>query len=75
MSAKPPDDKRLQGAVAARHRARRRTVVLQVPGNAADTVPCERLLAFCSVSRMESTGGQSLGFQGSKEPLYNEIKK
>ncbi len=33
--------KRLQGAVDARLRARRR--VLQVPGNAADAVPCERL--------------------------------
>ncbi len=35
--------KRLQGAADARHRARRRTVVLQLPGNAADAGPCERL--------------------------------
>jgi hypothetical protein len=40
---KPPNGKRLQGAVDARHRVRRRTIVLQVPGNAADAVPCERL--------------------------------
>jgi hypothetical protein len=46
MSVKPPNGKRLQGAVAARRRARRRTVVLQVPGNAADAVPCERLQYF-----------------------------
>ena len=35
--------KRLQGATDVRHRARRRTDVLQVPGNAAGGVPCERL--------------------------------
>ena len=44
MCPKAPRGKRLQGAVAARLRARRRTAVLQVPGNAADAVPCERLL-------------------------------
>ena len=36
--------KRSQGAADARHRARRRTIVLQVSGNAGDGVPCERLL-------------------------------
>jgi hypothetical protein len=41
--------KHSQGAADARHRARRRTVVLQVPGNAADGVPCERLRFYhCS---------------------------
>jgi len=43
MRFKPPDCKRLQGAADARRRARRRTVVLQVPDNKADAVPCERL--------------------------------
>ena len=43
MCPKPSRGKRLQGAAAARLRARRRTVVLQGPGNAADAVPCERL--------------------------------
>ena len=38
-----PNGKRLQGAAAARRRVRSRTSVLQVPGNAADAVPCERL--------------------------------
>jgi hypothetical protein len=49
MSATPPDRKRLQGAVAARRRVRRRPAVLQVPGNAADAVPCERLCAKMSI--------------------------
>jgi len=34
---------RSQGAADARHRPRRRTVVLQVPGNATDVVPRERV--------------------------------
>jgi len=37
---------RLQGAADARRRARRRTLVLQVPDNKADAVPCERLHVF-----------------------------
>ena len=40
---KSPDGKHLQGAAAARHRACKRTCVLQMPDNAADTVPCECL--------------------------------
>jgi hypothetical protein len=48
MSVKPPNGKRLQGAVAARRRARRRTIVLQAAGNAADAVPCERLQTYFS---------------------------
>ena len=43
MIVKPPDSKRLQGAADVRRRVRRRTAVLQVPGNAAGVVPCERL--------------------------------
>ena len=46
MNAKLPSGKRLQGAVDARQRACRRTAVLQMPGNAADAVPCERLQIF-----------------------------
>jgi hypothetical protein len=50
--AKLSTGKRLQGAVDARHRACRRTAVLQMPGNAADAVPCERLQKIIlSVSR------------------------
>ena len=43
MSAISLPSKRLQGAADARRRARRRTFVLQVPGNKADAMPCERL--------------------------------
>jgi hypothetical protein len=46
MGFKPPNCKRLQGAADARRRARRRTFVLQVPGNKADAVTCERLQRF-----------------------------
>ena len=43
---------RLQGAADARRRACSRAVVLQVSGNAADVVPCERILHFsCFHSR------------------------
>ena len=34
---------RSQGTADARRRARRRTLVLQVPDNKADAVPCERI--------------------------------
>jgi hypothetical protein len=47
-AAKSSTGKRLQGAVDARHRACRRAAVLQMPGNAADAVPCERLQFFKS---------------------------
>ena len=50
MNIKPPIGNRLQGAVAARHRACRRTFVLQMPGNAADAVPCERFLKILSLT-------------------------
>ena len=46
MRFKPPNCKRLQGAADARRLARRRTIVLQVPDNNADAVPCERLPIF-----------------------------
>jgi len=39
---KAPLGKRMQGAVDARHRARRRIGHTSVPGNKADAVPCER---------------------------------
>ena len=42
---------RLQGAPDARRRARRRTRVLQVPGNAADGVPCERIPKMLAPTR------------------------
>jgi hypothetical protein len=38
---------RLQGAADARRRVRSRTRVLQVPGNEADAVSCERIREFC----------------------------
>jgi hypothetical protein len=40
---KPPNCKRLQGAVEVRRRMRRRTFVLRVPDNKADAVSCEHL--------------------------------
>jgi hypothetical protein len=43
MRFKPSICKRLQGAVDARRRVRRRNFVLQVPDNKADAVPCEHL--------------------------------
>lgn len=43
MGVTLPGRKPSQGAADARHRARRRTAVLQVPDNAADGVPCEGL--------------------------------
>ena len=46
MRYKPPIYKRLQGAADARRRARRRTIVLQVPDNKADAAPCERYEDF-----------------------------
>ena len=42
-TATPTSCMRLQGAPDARRRARRRTAVLQVPGKAADGVPCVRI--------------------------------
>jgi hypothetical protein len=42
MRFKPPNCKRLQGAADARHRVRRRTVVLQVPDNKAGAGPFDR---------------------------------
>jgi hypothetical protein len=53
MRFKPHNCRRLQGAADARRRARRRTIVLQVPDNKADAVSCERLPAFqkpCTVA-------------------------
>ena len=48
--AKLSTGKRLQGAVDPRHRACRRTAALQMPGNAADAVPCEHLpIFYCKV--------------------------
>ena len=43
MRFKPPNYKLLQGAVDSRRRARRRTIVLQVPDIKAGAVPCERV--------------------------------
>ena len=47
MRINSPKTKRLQGAVDASRRARRRTLVLQVSDNKADAVPCERLRLMC----------------------------
>ena len=46
MRFKLTNFKRLQGAADARRRVRRRAIVLQVPDNKADAVPCERLQIF-----------------------------
>ena len=43
MRFNPTDCKHLQGAADARRRIRRRPFILQVPGNKADAVSCERL--------------------------------
>ena len=58
MRFKPPHCKRLQGAADARRRARRRTLVLQVPDNKADAVPCERhlIVSVYRVPQMQGVG-------------------
>jgi hypothetical protein len=48
MRFKPLNCERLQDTADAGRRVRRRTFVLQVPGNKADAVPCERLRIFDS---------------------------
>ena len=61
MRFKPPNCKRLQGAEDARRRVRRRTFVLQVPDNKADTVPCECLQLFICGQLGKTTVGVETG--------------
>ena len=50
MRFKTPNSQRLLGGADARRRARSRNIVLQVPGNKAGAVPCERLLKIFTVA-------------------------
>ena len=63
MRFKPPKCKRSQGAADARRRARRCTIVLQVPDNKVEAAPCERLRNY-SLKNMKLS---------IVIPCYNEV--